>query len=305
MISINNILDAINSKLDPVYNFLEEQVSKWTHLELVSMLTLILLIFHGFITENFNYPVQLIFIMAVFYRPVLSSSLVWAVIALAASYELMNFWHHAANHKFLTAYWVWALLIAHWCKNEECKKRSLMISARFLIILTMAGACIQKIMSPSYMDGSFFEISLLTIPSFDFLLQMMGVDPSLPGFTKSALADLRSASTVVTKNTIFIPIDTTLSIFAMTVTIWNLLIQFVLEILCFCRGERLQLLFHWLFLFFIQTTYIAAPFVGFGFLICILCYTISAERFPRTSYLYLASMLMMVIYQSPWRQVLF
>jgi hypothetical protein len=301
----NNFIDNIMSKLDPAFNTIEEHLSKWTHLELVSMLTLILLIFHGFITDNFNYPVQLVFLVAVFYRPALSSSLAWAVIALAASYEVMNFWHHTANHKFLTAYWLWALCISHWCEDEMSKERNLMINARFLILLTMAGACIQKLMSSSYMDGSFFEISLLTIPSFNFLLQLIGVDMSLPSFTHTAMADLRSASTVVAQNAISIPIDATFSIVAMAVTVWNLLIQFVLEILCLCRGDRFQLMFHWLFLFFIQTTYIAAPFVGFGFLICILCYTISAKRFPRISYLYLASLLMMVIYQSPWRQVLF
>lgn len=305
MNSISNVLDNVNSKLEPAFKTIEEHLSKWTHLELVSMLTLILLLFHGFVTKNFNYPVQLVFLVAVFYRPALSSSLAWGVIALAASYEVMNFWHHTANHKFLTAYWAWTLCICHWCQDEKYKERNLMVSARFLIMLTMAGACIQKLMSSSYMDGSFFEISLLTIPSFDFLLQLIGVDASLPSVTKSALADLRSASTVVAQSAISIPIDATLSIVAMAITVWNLLIQFVLEILCFCRGDRFQLMFHWLFLFFIQTTYIAAPFVGFGFLICIWCYTISAKRFPRISYLYLASMLMMIIYQSPWRQVLF
>ncbi|MEH6449641.1 MAG: hypothetical protein V7765_13275 [Oleispira sp.] len=305
MNSVNNFFNNMNSKLEPVFNTIEEHLSKWTHLELVSMLTLILLIFHGFVTENFDYPVQLFFLVAVFYRPALSNSFAWGVVAIMASYEVMNFWHHTANHKFLTAYWTWTLCISHWCQSEQHKERNLMISARFLIMLTMAGACIQKLISSSYMDGSFFEITLLTLPSFEFLLQLIGVDASLPDFTKSAMADLRSASTVVAQSAISIPIDATFSLVAMAITVWNLVIQFVLEILCFCRSDRFQLIFHWLFLFFIQTTYIAAPFVGFGFLICIWCYTISAKRFPRMSYLYLASLLMIVVYQSPWRQVLF
>jgi len=305
MTSISKMASASNNALLTVTDTIQEHLSKWAHLELVSMLTLILVLFHGFVTDNYRYPVQLFFLVAVFYRPILSSALAWGLLGLVSTYEVVNFWHHTANHKFLTAYWIWTLCIAHWCQDESNKERTVLISARFLIMLTMAGACIQKLMSSSYMDGSFFEITLLVTPAFDFILQLMGVDPTLANFTTSGLADLSSASTQVVQSAISIPTSATFSFISMLITVWNLLIQFVLEALCFFRGTRSQLMFHWLFLFFIQTTYIAAPFVGFGFLICIWGYTISAKSFPRISYLYLASMLLMVVYQSPWRQVLF
>ncbi len=301
--SINNRL--IQSRLDAVIKVIAIHVEKWSLVELVSMLTLILVLFHGFVSDNFKYPVQLFFLIALFYRPILISSVAWGILAMISTYEVINFWHHTANHKFLTAYWLWTLCITHWCQSQESKERNLLTNARFLIMLTMAGACIQKLFSSSYMDGSFFEITMLTTPAFDFMLQLIGVDSFLPNMTTTAISDLRSASVEVINETISLPLTYGYHWFAMIITIWNLFIQFLLEALCLFQGHKPQLIFHWLFLFFIQTTYFVAPFVGFGFLICIWGYVLSAKRFPRVSYLYLISIALMTLYESPWRQVLF
>jgi len=302
---LNKMEGTFNITLNKLTDTIQEHLEKWTLLELVSMLTLVLVLFHGFETENYKYPVQLFFLAALFYRPILSSSLAWGLLAMVSTYELVSFWHHIANHKFLTLYWIITLCICHWCNDPENKERNLLFNARFLIMLTMAGACIQKLLSSSYMDGSFFEISLLTMRYFDFMFPIVGIDSSFSHITSGALGDLRSASVIVTGNSVTLPLTSFYHQFAMVITIWNLLIQFILEVLCFFQNHKAQLAFHWLFLFFIQTTYIAAPFVGFGFIICIWGYTLTAKRFPRISYLYLLSIALMTFYEAPWRQVLF
>lgn len=75
MTSISKMASASNNALLTVTDTIQEHLSKWAHLELVSMLTLILVLFHGFVTDNYRYPVQLFFLVAVFYRPILSSAL--------------------------------------------------------------------------------------------------------------------------------------------------------------------------------------------------------------------------------------
>jgi hypothetical protein len=153
------------------------------------------------------------------------------------------------------------------------------------------------------MDGSFFEITLLTYEEFQFMLKLIGVSPELPSFTSTAVSDLMSPTTVVLNNTIHIPTTNLFIVFSAFVTYWNLSIQLLLEALCLLKGYKFQLAFHILFLFFIQTTYIVAPFVGFGFLICIWGFILAVNSFPRLAQLYLLSLLLMVAYDSPWRMV--
>ncbi len=291
----------ILSHVDGVLEACHCTIARWTPYEFASLLTLLLLVFYPYSHQEFTRVIQLFLVGGLLYRPLLSSSLAWFAVAALASVIVAKHWHPVANHKFLTTYWLWALAFCHWANDANNKKQILTFNARFLVMFTMLGACLQKLLSSTYMDGSFFEMALLTESYFQFLLVIAGVDPHLPALTNQTIGAIQNPANQLTAQSVVLPVGVLYSGLAMAVTIWNLAIQFVLELLGFFNQRKAKIAFHLLMLAFIHSTYIAAPFIGFGWLICILCYIFSAPTFPRLSLAYLASMLALVVYESPWR----
>lgn len=298
-----SVLKKIWVIADDLLDTCRSTIARWTPYEFASLLTLLLLVFYPYSHQEFTRVIQLFLVAGVLYRPLLSSSLAWFAVAALASVIVAKHWHPVANHKFLTTYWLWVLAFAHWAKDADYKKQILTFNARFLVMFTMLGACIQKLLSPTYMDGSFFEMALLTESYFQFLLAIVGVDPHLPLLTNQTISAIQNPAVTLSVASVVLPVGTLYSALAMAVTVWNLAIQFVLELLGFFNQRKAQIAFHLLMLAFIHSTYIAAPFIGFGWLICILCYTFSASSYPRLSLAYLASMLALVAYESPWRDL--
>jgi hypothetical protein len=60
---------------------------------------------------------------------------------------------------------------------------------------------------------------------------------------------------------------------------------------------------HLLILFFIFTTYIPAPVFGFGVTLSVLGFALAKERFQLISAAYLLSLVAVLIYQVPWRDL--
>jgi len=285
-------------------NACQESIARWTIFEFVSLLTLILLSFYSYSHNHYQYLIQIFFVGSIIYRPMLSYGFGWLGLAAIFTYVVANQWHPVANHKILTTYWLWVLAFMHLASNEQLKHKILVTNARFLVIFTMLGACIQKLLSPSYIDGSFFEMTLLTETYFKFILETFGITPELSHLAKSTIRAIQTPSIKLTVDAVKLPVTPLYSGLAMAVTVWNLGIQFVLEALCLFKAKRVQICFHLLMLFFIHTTYIVAPFIGFGWLICILCYAFSAHIFPKISLAYLLSIVVLGVYESPWRDLI-
>ena len=280
----------------------QNTLKQWSLYELASLLTLVLLLFYDYEHVAFANITRLFFIAALLYRPLLTSALAWFFMASLASYIVVHHWHPVANHKFLTTYWLWVLAFTHFVSDAALKERLIKFNARFLVMFTMLGASIQKLLSPTYMDGSFFEMALLTEDYFQFLLSVLKIDPALSQLTNNTIAAVQTPTITLTATEVVLPVSALYSAFATGVTVWNLGIQAVLEVLGIFNHKRAQLLFHGVMLVFIHTTYIAAPFMGFGWLICLLCYVFSEKDFPRIGLAYLASLPLLVIYESYWRQ---
>jgi hypothetical protein len=278
-------------------------IARWTPYEFAGLLTLLLLVFYPYWSLGFPRLIQLFLVAGLLYRPLLSSSLAWFAVAALATVIVARHWHPVANHKFLTTYWLWVLAFTHWASDSGIKNRIFIFNARFLVMFTMFGACLQKLLSPTYMDSSFFEMALLTESYFQPLLAITGVDPHLRELTNQTISAIQNPAVTLTAQSVTLPVSAFYGGLAVAVTFWNLAIQFVLELLGFFNQRKVQIAFHILMLAFINITYIAAPFIGFGWLICILCYSFSASTFPRLSLAYLASMLALVMYESPWRDL--
>ncbi len=100
-------------------------------------------------------------------RPVL-----WLLLAVLAATRVALDWPLADNHAYLLAYWCLAAGLA---LRGPAPEAALAWNARWMIGLVFALATLWKLLlSPDYLDGTFFRVSLLLDPRFEGLERWLG-----------------------------------------------------------------------------------------------------------------------------------
>lgn len=288
---------------EPVFKAVDDVLADWDRYELAGLMTLVLLAFYNYTYSWSEFIVPFFLASAIIYRPLLKNPWFWVAFSSLATYMVWEFWYPVANHKFLTTYWLWVLAFAGFVKVESQRYELLEFNARFLILFCMLGASIQKLVSPTYMDGSFFEMALLTETYFEFFGTILGVSPELPALAQTTIQSVLATNVTLASNSVVLPIPQIFHYFVIFVTVWNLGIQMLLEALGLVKTQLVQVIFHVTMLVFLHTTYIAAPFTGFGWLLCVMLFVYTQPQFPRIATLYLMSIPILVLYTSPWRLV--
>lgn len=87
----------------------------------------------------------------------------WTLITILLLVGLFPMYHYMDNHTYLTWYWVAAVTLCLWTSQE---KSSIDFNARILIGLCFLFATIWKILSPEFLNGTFFHFTFLTDPRF-------------------------------------------------------------------------------------------------------------------------------------------
>ncbi|MFI5076727.1 MAG: hypothetical protein ACHQRO_05260, partial [Vicinamibacteria bacterium] len=102
----------------------------------------------------------------------LRSALAWSAIAAMVAVRIADDWPLADNHIYLLGYW--ALAIALSLRNAGGED-TLAFSSRWLIGLAFVFAVLWKTMlSPDFLDGRFFRVTLLTDARFGDAAQLIG-----------------------------------------------------------------------------------------------------------------------------------
>jgi hypothetical protein len=148
------------------------QLAETSPVDLVLRITLLDLILAPIGTPAIRAAVLGLAVLALLYAPLLRKPGVWALLTLLAGLRVVLDWPLADNHAYLLGYWLLAISLALRSRNAE---RSLQISARWLIGLAFALATIWKLaLSPDYLDGTFFRVSLLVDDRFEGLTRLLG-----------------------------------------------------------------------------------------------------------------------------------
>jgi hypothetical protein len=97
---------------------------------------------------------------------------IWFALTFLAALRLLLAWPLSDNHAYLLCYWCLAISLSLISKDgENCLK----LNGRFLIGLAFAFAILWKLaLSPDYVDGRFFKITMLTDHRFESFTQLMG-----------------------------------------------------------------------------------------------------------------------------------
>lgn len=201
--------------------------------------------------------------------------LYWMVISIVQFIYLYSAPYTTDNHKFLFAYWIFALTISLFLGRKNPKKLNLLIehNSKWLIGLAMAFAIFWKTYSPDYLSGQFMSFTLIDDKRFLFFVkfltdlpadyfelidyQFFGIKFSYLGFKTSNLYEVYFLKQVKTLGLFF--------------TWWVYVIELLIAVL-FLLPEKFKLhkIRTFALLIFIFSTYFFLGIIGFGWLLTIL-----------------------------------
>jgi hypothetical protein len=229
---------------------------------------------------------------------------VWLVLAALAGARVALDWPLADNHAYLLAYWCLAAALALLSKEPNA---ALAGNARLLVGLVFAFACIWKfVLSDDYLNGTFFQITLLTDPRFEGFTQILG------GLDLVAIEQLRA---VLERHRDAVPGDpgggvvlpAGLVTLAAAATWWNLAINAAIAVAFLWPfrgwpGARTSAnLRHVLLLVYCVVTYAIATVDGFGWLLLAMG---AAQCHPSSRCLrgaYIGAFVLILVYREvPW-----
>lgn len=193
---------------------------------------------------------------------VLHHPALWLALAGLAGWRVVAGWPLADNHAYLLVYWCLAIALVRLAPDP---RQALAWNGRALVGLAFAFATLWKLLSPDYLDGRFFRVTLVEDQRLErFATALGGIDrdallerrefvaqhvdgPGLAGEAPSEPPGLRTLALAATWGTLALEAAVAVAFLAPL-----------------GRGVWLR---HALLLFFCITTYAIAPVASFGWLL--------------------------------------
>jgi hypothetical protein len=282
------------------YRRCRREVCATPALELASLLTVLLVAFHGFSSWFVKLPAQGLIAVGLIFREILKSWVFWGLLAVLTGSRIAVQWQDVDNHKFILFYWLLSMTLAHAVLDPELKQNIVLFNARFFLIFIMLGAVAQKLSSASYMDASFFEFELLFDRRFRGFVTLFGIDPNIPAQARELLDVLKGPYAEVEGNVLQIMPGIGLPLLAKFVTWYDLIIQAIIGVAFIFRRRMSDLIGHIALLTFIVTAYFAAPVIGFAWTLIIFGILLARDRYPNLTMAYILMLVVTSLYKIPW-----
>lgn len=240
-------------------------------------------------------------VLVLIYPRALRNRTVWRALALLVAIRIADDWPLADNHIYLLCYWVLAVALA---LRSPDPPSSLAGSSRLLIGLAFTFAVLWKVaLSPDFIDGRFFRVTLLTDPRFGAAAQLFG------GLSKAQLDANREAVVPLPHGAELIdPPQVTepprLRAFA-TMSTWGIVaLEALVAAMMLAPARRTGAWRHVVLLAFCGITYAFAPVAGFGWLLLVMGLAQVEDRQLWISRLYIVTFLVVLFYdQLPWTEL--
>ena len=234
----------------------------------------------------------------------LGQPLLWLALAGLTGARALLDWPLADNHAYLLAYWCLAVSLALMARDAD---RALAFNGRLLIGLVFLFACIWKFaLSGEYLDGTFFQVTLLTDPRFEGFTQIAG---GLDARTYDALSEFagqhRDAAAPVVGSGVDVPLR--FEAVALAATGWNVFINAALAVaFLWPVGRGPSRLRHVLLLIYCTITYAVATVDGFGWLLLAMGAAQCTVEQRRTRIAYVVVFTLIILYREvPWAERVF
>ena len=223
----------------------------------------------------------------------------WITLTFFTGLRVVFDWSLADNHAYLLCYWCLAISLALVSRDT---RTCLSFNGRLLIGLAFFFATLWKgALSPDYLDGRFFRITLLTDSRFAEFVQFAG------GLLPDQLEELRAFVTQHVDGQLldppFSPAEPTRFLqVARFMTLWTVAIEGAVAIsFLWPIGRGVSKLRDATLLTFCVTTYAVATVAGFGWLLLALGVAQCESERRKTRFLYLAVFVLILFYREvPW-----
>ena len=236
-------------------------------------------------------------------RPVRRAPLTWILVAGLVAARIAFVWPLSDNHIYLLAYWCLAIGLA---LSSPTPAATLSDASRWLLAAAFGLAVVWKaVLSPDYVDGRFFRVTLLTDERFaDAALVFGGLSREQMAVNRSFLDPLPEGAALLEPPAFIEP--PRLRVFASAATWGGLALEAMIVVLSLIpAGRVVQAARHAALLSFCVTTYALAPVAGFGWLIATMGLAQSRPDQRALHGAYLAVFVLILLYSEiPWAGVL-
>lgn len=270
-------------------------------LDLAAGMTLVLLLLYSSSYWYVKIPVTLLGVGGLLFPSLRRLPQLWFLAAVIVLLGALSGWSVVDNHKYLTGYWCLALYFSFQTRNSE---EALATNARLLVGGGFACAVLWKLITPDFLDGSTFHYLLLIdnrlVRIATLLGQISGADVLHNRMAVSALTDPASRLTEVVLRD-----SDGLRMLATALTWGGLVLEGFVALAFLAPGRtRISRYRDLTLLLFLVSTYLLAPVIGFGWLLCIMGFSQARGRRGTLRLLYLATFVLLRLYEAPWTDVL-
>ena len=233
----------------------------------------------------------------------LRNPLIWAGLTVFTALRVYFSWPLNDNHAFLLTYWCLAVTI---CLLSDDTKKYLAVNARYLIGFVFAFATIWKLLlSPDFLDGTFFKVNMLTDPRFESFAQLVG------GLSYEKYWELHDFVTQHIDGKVVglvqLPeIPYRYGLVAMFLTYYTVALEFIVALVfLWPEGKGISKYRDYLLLLFCATVYSVATVEGFGWLLLAMGISQLYKGKNNIKILYLIVFALILFYREiPWADLL-
>jgi hypothetical protein len=266
----------------------------------ISVLTLLLVLLHSDDAWYIRVPAA-IFALAGFFVPnLIRNASFWLLLSLLSMLGNALNWQRADNHKYLIAYWCLAVGLSMLTRDPV---ENMGRSARLLIGAAFSFAVFWKLVSRDFLDGSFFETSLLFDDRFAYVGRVLGgmIQPVQASNVVAQRALLAYDSTL---DVAALQYTAGIQILARFFTWWGLITETLVALAFLAPGGRLfRIPRDYFLLTFLFSTYAIASVIGFGWVLATMGYAQAREAPRSVARLYVLAVVVMQAYKLPWRLI--
>jgi hypothetical protein len=224
---------------------------------------------------------------------------IWAGVSVAIAVRIAEDWPLSDNHIYLLAYWSLAIALS---LRKADAGGVLAFNSRLLLGLAFSFAVLWKaVLSPDFLDGRFFRVTLLTDPRFGEAAMLIGgLSADQLASNRRALEPLPDGAELLESPAIVEP--PRLRALA-TISTWGIVaLEASVAILMLMPAARVApIVRHVVLLVFCLLTYAFAPVAGFGWLLLVMG---AAQTSPEEVWmrrLYLVAFVSVLFYaEVPW-----
>jgi len=259
-------------------------------LDISIIFTLILLYFFSLVSSPLSIILKIFIVIGLITR-IAWNYLFWAITTIILAVSHLPDWYTIDNHIYLMIYWSLTITIALYSSNQQV---TLNKSASYLVGLCFLFATFWKVITPEFMNGSFFEYILAGGDSRFKTFSVLLTDMNYQNIEHNQSAINSVNDSLLTEHPGELIISSILPIKAQFLTYWTVIIEGLIGFLFLFPFKKISnTLKHYLLLLFIVTTYPIASVTTFGLLL--VCIGISQAQTKKIRFLYSIAFLFLII----------